>query len=143
MTILFTRVAYRHGWMGNMARYVIVYQEIQWRTAEALFQALRFDDQQIREEIRMQASPMAAKMVAKNNRGRMVVVPRSQQDLQNMREVLRLKVDQHPGLKDRLLRTGDEEIVEDVSGRALGGENNHLFWGAALRNKQLVGENNL
>ena len=143
MTISFTKVALPNGWLGNMAPYLVVYDGQTWRTTEALFQALRFDDVHIREEIRSQKSPIAAKMVAKRNQHRMVVIPKSKQDLANMQTVLKLKFDQHPDLKDRLLRTGDEEIIEDVSERTIGGENNHLFWGAALWDGQWVGENNL
>ena len=42
------------------------------------FQALRFEDEAIQEEIRSRKSPMAAKFVAKRNKAQMVVVPRSE-----------------------------------------------------------------
>ena len=51
---------------------------------------------------------MTAKMIAKKHRDKMVVEPRSQQDLDNMRLVLRLKVDQNPEVKRILLATKDE-----------------------------------
>ena len=40
-------------------------------------------------------------------------------DLENMKVCLRLTIDQHPKLSDRLLATGDAEIVEDSSKRDL------------------------
>jgi predicted NAD-dependent protein-ADP-ribosyltransferase YbiA (DUF1768 family) len=51
-----------------MAPYPIEHNGQVWPTSEALFQALRFDDPTIREEIRTQKSPMSAKMIAKNTK---------------------------------------------------------------------------
>ena len=58
----------------------------------------------------------------------MVVEPLSQQDLDNMRLCLRLKVEQHPELARRLVDTKEEFIVEDCTKRQRG---SGLFWGAA------------
>jgi hypothetical protein len=58
-----------------------------WRTPEALFQALRFDDDAIREEIRAITSSMGTKFVAKREKAKMVVVPQSEQDVANMEMV--------------------------------------------------------
>jgi ribA/ribD-fused uncharacterized protein len=111
-----------------------------WRTAEALFQALRFDNDEIREQIRQAKSPMSAKMVATRNRSQMVVTPRSAQDVANMNAVLRLKTEQHPDLLADLVRTGRRMIVEDCTSRKRG---NALFWGAAWNGREWVGENRL
>ncbi len=46
-----------------------------------------------------------------------------------MKVCLKLKLEQHPELRDRLLATGDDEIIEDCSKRKRG---SGLFWGAAL-----------
>lgn len=126
--ISFTKVKLPFGWLGNMAPYPNIVDGHTWPTSEALFQALRFSDDQIRQDIRTQKSPMAAKMVAKRNREQMVVAPQSDQDLANMRRVLRLKVEQHPSLRVALLDTGDARIIEDCTARPRG---SGLFWGAA------------
>ena len=136
--IAFTKVALPFGWLGNMAPYPVTYGGKTWRTAEALFQALRFDDQEIREAIHQKASPMAAKMIAKKHKASMVAEPMGPADLDNMRLVLRLKLQAHPALRQELLATGAARLVEDCSRRAKG---SGLFWGAALRNGQWVGEN--
>ncbi len=68
----------------------------------------------------------------------MVVEPRSPADLDNMRLVLRLKLQAHPALRRQLLATGAARLVEDCSSRAKG---SGLFWGAALREGRWVGEN--
>jgi len=39
----------------------IQYKEQKWRTSEALFHAMRYDDPKIREMIRIQTSPLVAK----------------------------------------------------------------------------------
>ena len=140
MSIAFTKVKLPHGWLGNMAPFPVKHGGKLWRTTEALFQALRFDDEAIAEEIHAEKSPMAAKMVAKRHKAKMVVVPQSEQDVANMEMVLRLKLDQHPDLKKKLLDTGDEIIIEDSSKRSGGSAK---FWGAILKEGHWIGENML
>ena len=86
-------------------------------------------------------SPMKAKFVATSFRDKMAIEPRSGEDLNNMRTVLSLKVHRHPELKDSLLATGDERIIEDVTNRTRPG--NHDFWGARLIGDKWVGWNML
>ncbi|MBR9800452.1 NADAR family protein [bacterium] len=136
--ILIRKVKDEYGWLGNMSPYPVSHNGKTYRTTEALFQALRFDDDEIIESIREQKSPMAAKMKAKKHRNRMVVEPLSRDDLDNMRLVLRLKLLQHPKLRTLLFATGDQEIVEDCTKRPRG---SGLFWGAAEANSQWIGEN--
>jgi hypothetical protein len=59
---------------------------------------LRFEDGPIREASRSRRNPFAAKLLAKANADRMTVTPCSEQNLANMEVVLRLKLEQHPGL---------------------------------------------
>jgi len=143
MPIAFTKVKLPYGWLGNMSAFPLEYNGQTWRTAEALFQALRFMDPAIREEIRKEKSPMGAKMVAKRHADKMVVQPTSSEDLANMETVLRLKLDQHPHLKEELKKTGDETIIEDVSNRSSQGR--HLVWGMAFDQAtgQWTGQNHL
>lgn len=134
--ILFKKVRAEYGWLSNMSPHPVD----GYRTAEALFQASRFESLKIQEEIRSCTSPMSAKMVAKQHLASMVIQPRSDEDLELMRSVVRRKVEQNPGLKPLLLATGDEEIVEDVSARA---NESGLFWGAVPTASGLTGENHL
>lgn len=140
MPISFTKVKLPYGWLGNMAAFPVAYKDQEWRTTEALFQALRFNDPEIQELIRLERSPMGAKMKAKANADKMVVRPMSEQDLANMELMLQLKVEQHPQLVTQLLETGDEVLIEDVTSRGTG---RHLFWGMALKNGEWVGQNKL
>src|SRR5581483_11836390 len=116
------------------------YKNRTWFTAEALFQALRYSDQVVRNNIRQQKSPMAAKMISKSFATQRMVVPQSQQDVENMELVLRLKLEQHPELKAELKNTGNATIVEDCTNRPGG---SGMFWGAAYQNGKGVGQNML
>jgi N-glycosidase YbiA len=138
--ILIRKVAEPFGWLGNMSPFPVIWSEKLYRTTEALFQAMRFEEQNVIEAIRMAKSPMTAKMVAKRDRNVMVVEPRSSRDVENMRTVLRLKLEQHPHLKQELIATGDQSILEDCSKRPHG---SGLFWGSALQDGQWVGQNML
>lgn len=140
MTISFTKVALPYGWLGNMAPFPVMYDNKRWPTTEHLFQALRFaPDAAVRELIRAAKSPMAAKFVAKAWSDLMVIEPTSLPDITNMMDCLVLKVNQHPDLKQKLLDTGNEQIVEDVTGRNRSGR--HRFWGEALVDGKWVGGN--
>ena len=124
-----------YGWLGNMSPHPVEHDGIWWKTAEALFQALRFpmsavndEGENIREIIRAQKSPMAAKMKSKKYMDNRNITAMGDEDLDNMRMVLRLKFkcNWNPLERD-LLATGDRLIMEDCSNRPnVAG----LFWGA-------------
>ena len=83
---------------------------------------------------------MGAKFKAKANREKMKVVPLSDRDFENMELCVKLKLDNHPELRDLLKATGDAILFEDVRTRPRG---NNLFWGAILTVDELIGENKL
>lgn len=147
--VAFTSVRAPYGWLGNMSPYPLTVETLgtclrpgTWRTSEALFQATRFDDASIHEEIRACKSPMQAKMVAKQHADRMIVLPRGPQDLSCMEQVLRLKLAQHPDIRRQLSAIPmGALIVEDVTARGVTESN--VFWGAARINGEWVGENQL
>jgi predicted NAD-dependent protein-ADP-ribosyltransferase YbiA (DUF1768 family) len=133
------RVREPFGILGNMSKHRVVWDHVPWRTTEALFQALRFaPGDSIRDAIRAESNPMRAKFVAKAHALDMVVEPMSAQDLDNMRAVLRLKLRTHADVATVLQSTAGMRIVEDCTNRQRG---SGLFWGAALREGEWVGEN--
>lgn len=140
--IAFTKVKLPYGWMGNMAPYPIEYDNLSYRTTEALFQALRFKDfPEIAEKIRQEKSPMTAKMVAKSHKNILDQAGYeflSDQDVAYMKICLREKLTQHPELKVLLIDTGESHIIEDCTSRPHG---SGLFWGAALQNGNWAGKN--
>ena len=127
MSIWFKGVNEPNGWMGNMAPYSITYNGKVWLTVEALFQAMRYNDPLIQEEIRQQKSPMSAKMKAKSHRANYIIAPMSPQDIANMEACVLLKFQQHPKLARLLMATGNHLIYEDATGR---NKPNDIFWGA-------------
>jgi predicted NAD-dependent protein-ADP-ribosyltransferase YbiA (DUF1768 family) len=135
--ISFTKVKLPFGWLGNMSAYPIEYLGKTWKTNEALFQALRFEDGEIREAIRNEPSPMGAKLKVKeivkyliknNELHKRIVEPLSDKDVENMELCIRLKIEQHPDLRQELLATAGKKIYEDVTSR--GRKETNLFWGA-------------
>ena len=130
--IWFKKVKEEYGWMGNMAPYPITFEGKVWRTSEALFQGMRFDDEVIKEIIRKEKSPMGAKMKAKKYSDQMVVVPMSELDVEQMKKCVRMKFDQHPALKKMLMDTVGSHIYEDIGNRK--GER-HKFWGVKKINE--------
>lgn len=129
MSIWFKKVKEPYGWMGNMAPYPITYKGKVWRTSEALFQALRYNDPIIIEQIRQQKSPMAAKLVSKNkmNIVHRVIEAMSPQDVANMEMCVLLKFQQHLDIAKLLKATDFHHIYEDATNR---NKVNDLFWGA-------------
>ena len=128
--VLVRRTKDPYGWLGNMSPFPVKYQRVEYRTTEALFQCMRLPwDSPVRELIRQEKSPMGAKIKAMEHNDQRVIECLGEQDLDNMRICLRLKVEQHPQLRPWLLQTGDRPIVEDCTRRQRG---TGLFWGAAL-----------
>ena len=142
VVIEFTKVDLPYGWLGNMYTAPIKYDGKVWKTSEALFQALRYDDPEIKEIIRNEKSPMSAKLKAKSKSivGKMVIEPRSDKDLENMRMVVKLKFDQYPTLKSKLMLTGDHILVENIGKRSSASA---FFWGMKKENGEWKGENML
>jgi ribA/ribD-fused uncharacterized protein len=136
--IEFTKVDLPYGWLGNMYACPIEYEGKKWNTSEALFQALRYENDEIREIIRNEKSPMTAKMKAKKFREQMVILPTSERDVENMKMVVKLKFDQHEVLKSKLILTGIHTIVENIGIRKGARD---LFWGMKKVNGEWIGEN--
>lgn len=136
---LIRKVREPFGILGNMSQHRVEHDGLVWPTTEALFQALRFESgSPIRDAIRRERNPMKAKFAARANLASMVIAPMSERDLDNMRLVLHLKLEAHADVRARLAATNGMRIIEDCTNRQRG---SGLFWGAALREGQWVGEN--
>lgn len=134
--IIIRRVRDEWGWLGNMSPHPIEFngvQPLRYPTSEHLFQALRFPvDSPRRAEIMAEKSPMGAKMLAKKHAAEMIIQPRSEQDVFNMKFVLLCKLKEHPALGQMLDDTGSRRIIEDCSRRPT---ESGLFWGAMVEPK--------
>jgi len=147
--IAFRRVSEPWGGLGNMAPVPVEFEGRSWRTVEALFQAQRFSSENpVREAIWSAKSPMAAKMIAKKHRNERVVEAQSTADVEIMRELVRLKLEQHLRGGSRfqqeveaLLRVPSFLIIEDCTARP---NTSGLFWGAQRKfDSTWRGENTL
>lgn len=135
----FRKIGESLGWLSNMSRYPVRVDTVWYPTCEHFFQCMRFEDEGIRKEIRERKSPMGSKMVVKKYLDRMVVVPRSDEDLDLMRAVIRIKMGFYPKLKQELvLQHPESVIVEDCSKR---NGVSSKFWGMKLNGKVWEGEN--
>jgi len=97
-----------YRFLSNFYPAVVVLDGKEYPTVEHAYQAAKTADEAEREKIRLAASPVQAKRLGK------VVSLRSDWDavkLQIMEDLLRQKFS-IPHLKDKLLSTGDKELVE-------------------------------
>lgn len=139
--IAFTKVKLPFGWMQNMARFEVIYKGHIFKTTEHLFQAMRFEfESETFLLIKNTTSPFEAKQLAHKNKDHMIMAMMADHDLNNMDECVRLKLDQHPELQTKLIKTKKRELVEDVTNRPYGSAK---FWGAAKEGNVWVGENAL
>ena len=155
--IAFNKTKEDYGWMSNMSAHPVRYKGEWFKTAEHLFQFMRYegmkpillnnnrdavewlDEARIKKEIAEEASPLIAKMIAKKYR-KYWTVPK-EHDIQIMNKVVRWKLAYHSEFIRMLLATGDQTIVEDASER---GSGSGKLWGAALQEDgSWDGENNL
>lgn len=109
-----------YGFLCNFSAHGFVIGGVYWRTAEHFFQAQKFLDTEYAERIRAVRTPGEAK-----NLGRTRKIP-IRTDWENvkvdvMRQAVLAKFTTHEELRERLLATGNQEIVENAPG--------DTFWG--------------
>lgn len=142
MIIRITKVKEEYGWLHCMSPHPLTYEGIDFRTSESLFQYLRFEGYpKIQEEIRNQKSPMAVKMKARKYREKLnrgSNWDQSLDDIPLMRKCLLLKLNQHPDLEKKLLKTEQAIIIEDCTTHD---RESARFWGAVFKNNKWIGEN--
>ena len=115
MPILFSKVSDRYGCFSNFSRHHIVVDGKRWRTVEHYFQAMKFPHEPDRQKRIQQAStPKEAKRIAWKKPAR---VPKEwdRMRLQIMLTALRAKFEQHAELRETLLSTESETLVEHTS----------------------------
>jgi len=134
--IAFTKTSLPNGWMSNMANFSVEFEGITFPRSEHLFMWRRIKDEQkgIKARLLSINNPIHAKDYIKgeikNNPSILKHQMLSEDDIKLMRDVVRLKLEQHPQLIRELLATSDKPIFEDVTARC-NPESSALFWGAA------------
>lgn len=116
---------------SNFSSFMVFWRGKWWMTSEHAYQAVKFEDPDIVEEIRNARSAYDVKKITRTH---------SDKKLENwqeiklgiMEEIVRAKLEQHPYIREKLLQTGDMEIVEDSP--------KDSFWG---RGPDWKGENHM
>jgi ribA/ribD-fused uncharacterized protein len=103
-----------YGFFSNFSPHAIYLKGKNWPTSEHFFQAQKFVGTPIEEKIRLASSPMAA---AKMGRDRHHPLRADWEAVKEeiMYEALLAKFTQHPDLRQKLLETGEAELVEHTS----------------------------
>lgn len=142
--ITITKVKEPFGWLSCMSPHSVEYKGIIFRTVEALFQWLRFDQYpNIQQDIICQKSPMGVKMKARKNRdllNRGTNWDEHPTDLPLMKMCLELKLSQHPDLKTELINTHNVDIIEDCTTHD---RESARFWGMVKKDGTWIGKNEL
>jgi len=111
MVIRFYSTKEEYGSFSNFSAHPVELQGRIWPTSEHYFQAQKFAGTPGEDEIRAAPSPMVAARMGRS-RKRPLRHDWEQAKDQIMRDVVRAKFEQHAELRELLLSTGDEEIVE-------------------------------
>ncbi len=97
---------------SNFSAFAVIWQGQKWMTSEHAYQAAKFTDPIIQDEIRNALSAYAAKKVARSfddqRRPDWAEVK-----LGVMEDILRAKLAQHAHIQTKLRETGAREIIED------------------------------
>jgi N-glycosidase YbiA len=112
MAIRFYSSPGRYGFLSNFSPHGFALDGADWPTSEHYYQAQKFEDPEVREQIRLAPGPAAAKSMG---RGKQVPI-RSDWDAVReavMRQALVAKFAAHPELAAELVATGDEALIED------------------------------
>jgi predicted NAD-dependent protein-ADP-ribosyltransferase YbiA (DUF1768 family) len=140
--VSFRSINDEYGWLSCMSRHPIDYNGLLFRTTEALFQWLRFDGHpEAQAEIINALSPLVAKMKAKKHNAllnREGFWDYAEDDRERMKMCFRLKLEQHPELRTKLLATRNRMIYEDCERRFKGAAKT---WGAIKVKGKWIGEN--
>jgi ribA/ribD-fused uncharacterized protein len=118
--IRFYSVGDEYGEFSNFAAYPITLDGVTWPTSEHYFQAQKFEDPQLQAKIRKAKTPMIA---ARMGRDRSKPLRRDWESakVNVMMKALRAKFSQHADLRELLLETGDQMLVEHTT--------NDSYWG--------------
>jgi ribA/ribD-fused uncharacterized protein len=99
------------GCFSNMSSYAVEIDGKVFMTSEHVYQYSKFTDEEVRNKIFSARSGYDAKMIALENKS--LTIPNwHEKSLDTMEMILRKKLDQHPHIKDKLLETGNREIIE-------------------------------
>lgn len=120
MTINFFSKSETYSEFSNFAPFPIELDGQSWPSSEHYYQAQRFTDPALQEKIRAAQKPVIAKKLAQTHRNKARADWAEIKDAV-MERAVRCKFEQHAGLRELLLSTGDEVLAEAVL--------NDYYWG--------------
>jgi ribA/ribD-fused uncharacterized protein len=98
------------GWLSNFSRHAIEMDGKSWPTVEHYYQAMKATSTVAQDSIRLADTPGSAKRLGKQ----VAMRPDWEQvKMEIMKNALIAKFTQHPELRDKLMETGYDELVED------------------------------
>lgn len=120
MAIYFYKINDEYGCFSNFSHYGFELDGKWWMTSEHYFQAQKFCGTEYEEIIRLLDNPMKA---AEMGRNRSLPLREDWEQVKDdvMRKAVYAKFSQNNELKDILLKTGSEDIIENTS--------NDYYWG--------------
>ena len=123
----------KHNFLSNFSAYPVLWRHETWPTSEHAYQSAKFpiEEQELIDRIRRASSPGEAKRIARQNEDKVVKEWDGLKEIV-MASILNAKLKTHPELKEKLLATGNREIVENSP--------TDSFWG---RGPDWKGENRL
>jgi ribA/ribD-fused uncharacterized protein len=113
MAVYFFSKSETHSEFSNFAPYPIDLDGKRWPTTEHYYQAQKFTDATLQKDIRQAAKPVIAKSLADKNKAAIRPDWDAIKD-QVMYRAVRRKFELHGELRELLLSTGDEDLVENA-----------------------------
>lgn len=110
--VKFRRTTDQYGWMSNFSKHPVVFEGKTYPTTEHLYQSQKAVNIEDSEKIRLAKSPKEAAII-----GRQLKNIKPYWDTAKfaiMKEIIQIKLDAHPNLKELLLQTGNAIIQEDA-----------------------------
>jgi hypothetical protein len=119
MAIRFYSKSETHSELSNFAPFPIEIDGETWPSVEHFYQASKFEDPEIRNKIRLAAKPVIAKKLAQKYSGRIRADWTGIRDAV-MERALRGKLARHRKIRQLLMATGEEELIETAPDRTWG-----------------------
>ena len=98
-----------YRWLSNFWEVPVVYEGVNWPTAEHAYQAAKFEDHIIRNKILDNPNPRSAKKYGKSQGMR---TDWDNIKLRIMHDIVAAKFNQHHMLAEQLLATGNKQLIE-------------------------------
>lgn len=126
MAIYFYRVNEKYGCFSNFSRYGFELEGKWWITSEHYFQAKKFHNTEYEEKIRLLNSPMKAAQIGRSRKLKL------REDWEEVKDSIMYnsvyeKFKQNKEIREILINTGDEEIIEKTI--------NDYYWGCGKNGK--------